>query len=140
MHAYTRKQPLRATLAGIAAAGLVLAACGKNLNIEGAAAKRHADPAYAAAAMYGWTNHYARLTLEQNQPNNDVALLIKVKTALVKDPDLKTFPLEVGVLGGVVTLYGQVDTAERRAAAERIARRVHGVAEVKSSIAVNAPV
>ena len=139
MHAYTRKLSLRATLAGIAAAGLVLAACGKNLNIEGAA-KRHADPASAAAAMYGWTNHYARLTLEQNQPNNDVALLIKVKTALVKDPDLKTFPLEVGVLGGVVTLYGQVDTAELRAAAERIAWRVHGVAEVKSSIAVNAPV
>jgi osmotically-inducible protein OsmY len=140
MRAYTRKLRLRATLAGIAAAGLVLAACGKNLNIDGAAAKRHADPAYASVAMYGWTNHYARLTLEQNQPNNDVALLIKVKTALVKDPDLKAFPLEVGVLGGVVTLYGQVDTPERRANAERIARRVQGVAQVKSSIAVNTQV
>jgi osmotically-inducible protein OsmY len=140
MHAYARKLPLRATLAGMAAAGLVLAACGKNMDIEGTVAKRHADPASASTAMYGWTNHYARLTLEQNQPNHDVALLIKVKSALVKDPAVNAFPLEVGVLGGVVTLYGQVDTAERRAAAERIARRVHGVAEVKSSIAVNAPV
>ena len=140
MRTYTRNLPLRATLAGMAAAGVVLAACGKNMNIEGMSAKRHTDPAYASAAMYGWTNHYARLSIKQHQPNNEVALLIKVKTALVKDPDLKAFPLEVGVLGGVVTLYGQVDTAERRAAAERIARRVHGVAEVKSSIAVNAPV
>ena len=139
MRTHARKLTLRATLAGMAAAGLVLTACGKNLNIEGTA-KRHGGPVYASAAMYGWTNHYTRLTLEQNQPNNDVALLIKVKTALVKDPDLTAFPLEVGVLGGVVTLYGQVDTAERRAAAERVARRVQGVAEVKSNIAVNAPV
>jgi osmotically-inducible protein OsmY len=93
---------------------------------------------YSAAALHARTSPYARLAGDQQPRHNDVALLIKVKTALVDSPGLKPFALEVGVLNGVVTLYGEVDTIERRAMAERIARDVRGVASVKSGIAVTA--
>lgn len=67
---------------------------------------------------------------------HDVALLIKVKNALVAEPELRPFGLDVGVQGGVVTLYGEVATREQRDKAEHIARSVRGVALVKSGIAV----
>ena len=125
---------LRAMLV-LAATGCLLAGCEKDMNMDGSAAL---DPTetYATAAVYGWSNHYARVALDERRPNNDIALLIKVKSALVAEPRLKPFGLEAGVLDGVVTLYGEVDSSEHRAMAERITRQVRGVAEVKSGIAV----
>ncbi len=102
--------------------------------MDGAAAL-DANDTYPTAAVYGWSDHYARVALDERSPNNDIALLIRVKSALVAEPRLKPFALDAGVLDGVVTC-GEVDTAERRAMAERIAREVQGVAAVKSGIAV----
>ena len=119
----------------LAAAGCLLAGCGKDMNMDGAAALDPADT-YATAAVYGWSNHYAQVALDERRPNNDIALLIRVKSALVAEPRLKPFALEAGVLDGVVTLYGEVDSSEHRAMAEQITRQVQGVAEVKSGIAV----
>lgn len=72
----------------------------------------------------------------ERAPEHDVALLIKVKDALVAEPELRRFGLEVGVQGGVVTLYGEVATRAQRDKAEHIARNISGVAVVKSGIAV----
>lgn len=74
------------------------------------------------------------VSIVEHAPEHDIALLIKVKNALMADPELKT--LEVGVQGGIVTLYGEVATREQRIKAERIARNIRGVATVKSGIAV----
>jgi len=75
----------------------------------------------------------------ERAPEHDIALLIKVKNALTEEPELKPFALEVGVQGGIVTLYGEVATPEQRTIAERIAGNVRGVALVKSGIALTAP-
>ncbi|MEO8440884.1 MAG: BON domain-containing protein [Betaproteobacteria bacterium] len=125
---------LRTTVA-LMAAGCLLAGCEKDMNMDGAAAL-DAEGTYATAAVYGWGDHYARVALDERRPNNDVALLIRVKSALVAEPGLKPFALDAGVLDGVVTLYGEVDSSEHRAMAERITRQVQGVAEVNSGIAV----
>ncbi|MDB5809904.1 MAG: hypothetical protein JWN94_2026 [Betaproteobacteria bacterium] len=114
----------------------ILAGCGG----ERAAAKSSHAENFSAVALYGWSNRYARFAGDPEKPNQDVALLIKVKSALWGAPDLKRFPIEVGVLNGVVTLYGEVDTVERRAMAERVAGEVRGVESVKSGIAITAPV
>jgi hypothetical protein len=66
----------------------------------------------------------------------DLALLIDVKSALIKEPVLKTFSIDVGVLSGVVTLYGAVDTPAHRDRAAQIAQNVSGVHTVKTGIAV----
>ncbi len=123
------------TTFGLLATGLLLAACGKDMNIDGAAALDSGD-LYATAAMHGWNNGDARAVVGERRPDRDIALLIKVKSALVAEPGLRPFALDAGVLDGVVTLYGEVDTFERRAMAERIARDVRGVEEVKSGIIV----
>lgn len=116
-------------------ASCLLAGCERDMNMDGAAAL-DANETYATAAVYGWSNHYARVALDERRPNNDIALLIRVKSALVAEPRLKPYALDAGVLDGVVTLYGEVDSSEHRAMAERITRQVQGVAEVKSGIAV----
>ena len=134
MHTHKPGVVARTTL-GLLAAGLVLAACGKNMNVNGAAALDSGE-VYATAALYGWSSRYARAAADGRRPDSDIALLIKVKSALVAAPALQPFALDAGVLDGVVTLYGEVDTFERRAMAERIARDVRGVQEVKSSIVV----
>ena len=68
--------------------------------------------------------------------SSDIGLLIRVKAALDDEPGLKRFPLDVGVMRGVVTLYGEVDSPERYAQAVQIAQNVPGVQAVKSGIAV----
>jgi osmotically-inducible protein OsmY len=107
------KSILKAVL--VAAGALALASC----------QQRPATETVAAAMP---------VSIVQQAPEHDIALLIKVKNAQMSDPDLKT--LEVGVQGGVVTLYGKVATPEQRMKAERIARNIRGVATVKSGIAV----
>jgi len=124
---------LRTTIV-VLAAGCLLAGCEKDMNVDGSAALD--GDTYATAAVYGWNDHYARVALDERRPNNDIALLIRVKSALVAEPTLKRFALDAGVLDGVVTLYGEVDSSEHRAMAERITREVQGVAEIKSGIAV----
>ena len=69
-------------------------------------------------------------------PNSDIALLLRVKSALDSEPGLVRFPIDVGARRGVITLYGEVDTAQRRARAMQIAQNVRGVQAVKSGIAV----
>jgi hypothetical protein len=134
MYADKARLALRATLV-LTAAGLLLAACEKDMNADGTVGLDYSR-IHATAAMYGWSNRYASVALDERRPNSDVALLIKVKSALMAEPSLKPFALEAGVLNGAVTLYGEVDTVERRAIAERITRGVRGVAEVKSGIVV----
>jgi hypothetical protein len=127
----------RLGLAAIVAVGGVslFAGCDRELNADGATALDPA-PIYATASTYGWSTHFTRFEQAERSPNNDIALLIKVKTALGAEPSLQRFALDAGVLDGVVTLYGEVDSSEHRAVAERIARRIQGVEEVKSGIAV----
>ena len=134
MRIQSRPSNINAALAAVAGvAGLMLVACGQNLPAEGSAHSQVAPQAFAVP--YGWAGRYTHVVAAGNKPG-EVALLIKVKTALVADRRLMPFALEVGVLGSVVTLYGQVDTHEHKAIAEHIARNVDGVQEVKSGISV----
>lgn len=109
--------------------------------IAGGQTLRAAGPAHGQAETqalslpYRWAGRYTHVVTADNKPG-EVALLIKVKSALIAEPRLKPFSLEVGVLGTVVTLYGQVDTVEHKSIADQIARSVHGVEQVESGIAV----
>ena len=115
--------PLRlsATIAVVSMS--LLAGCDREMTADGATALESA-PIYAAASTDGWSTHVPRYDQNERSPNNDIALLIKVKTALVAEPSLQRFALDAGVLDGVVTLYGEVDSSEHRAVAEGIARRI----------------
>jgi osmotically-inducible protein OsmY len=60
----------------------------------------------------------------------------KVKAAILEDPILKVFQINVESFKGEVQLSGFVDSAEASARAVQIARGVKGVTSVKNSMVV----
>jgi osmotically-inducible protein OsmY len=59
-----------------------------------------------------------------------------VLDALIHDDAVPAYGIDVDVDGGTVTLCGAVDSVSQRDAAERIARRVPGVSEVRNRLKV----
>lgn len=64
----------------------------------------------------------------------DAALAGKVRAGFAADPRLRQLPIEMDAEAGRVTLWGHVDRAEQRAAAEQQARRTPGVTSVVNLI------
>jgi osmotically-inducible protein OsmY len=60
----------------------------------------------------------------------------KVKAAIMEDPMLKVFQINVETFKGEVQLSGFVDSAAAAARAVEVTRRVEGVASVKNSLVV----
>lgn len=69
---------------------------------------------------------------------NDLEITTQVKSKLASDMGLSTVPnIAVNSTNGVVTLSGQVDTADARAKAEAIAKSVPKVTRVVDNIQVS---
>src|SRR3954466_13676097 len=66
---------------------------------------------------------------------DDAYITTRVKTALLNDPEISS-RIDVETSGGVVTLSGAVKTAAERDKALAVARKVTGVADVKSTLQV----
>jgi hyperosmotically inducible periplasmic protein len=67
---------------------------------------------------------------------DDATVTAKVKTALLSEPQLKSLAIDVDTAKNVVSLNGTVESEQARADAERIARQVDGVKEVKNNLQV----
>jgi osmotically-inducible protein OsmY len=67
---------------------------------------------------------------------DDATLTARVKTALLKDHDVKGSEVNVQTYEGKVTLTGVVDNSEMAHNAERIARGTPGVKSVESAMQV----
>jgi osmotically-inducible protein OsmY len=70
---------------------------------------------------------------------DDATITAKVKTALLAEPQLKGLAIDVDTSQNVVSLSGTVASEQRRAEAERIARQVKGVKEVRNNLQVRKP-
>jgi len=66
----------------------------------------------------------------------DAKIEAAVLDALILDDAVPAYGIDVDVDGGQVTLCGAVDSTSQREAAERIARRVPGVSEVRNRLKV----
>lgn len=76
-------------------------------------------------------------TSETKQDVSNAGLTGKVKTALASDVGLGTVTsINVDSDNGVVTLKGHVDSADKKAKAEEIAKKVDGVKSVKNELRV----
>ena len=64
----------------------------------------------------------------------DARLEAAVLDALIADHALPAYGIDIDVDGGTVTLCGAVEIAPQRDGAERIARRVPGVSEVRNRL------
>jgi hyperosmotically inducible periplasmic protein len=93
----------------------------------------------AASPVFGQTSEQAT---EQGRQQNtqyakDSALTTKVHTALANDVGMKTLTkINVDSEKGVVTLKGEVDSADTKRRAEEVAKRVSGVSSVKNELKV----
>jgi len=67
---------------------------------------------------------------------DDAAITAKVKTALVKDPDLSAAEINVDTFKGKVQLSGYVSDAEDVSRAASLARHVNGVKSVTNDLHV----
>jgi hypothetical protein len=67
---------------------------------------------------------------------DDSAITAKVKAAIVNEPSLKVFQINVETFKGEVQLSGFVDTAQSVTKAGEVARGVKGVRSVKNSLIV----
>jgi hyperosmotically inducible protein len=67
---------------------------------------------------------------------DDATISTRVKTALLNDPVVGGLRIDVDTFKGVVTLSGRVKTREEEAKAIELARKVGGVADVKSSLLI----
>lgn len=67
---------------------------------------------------------------------NNAATTARIKSALLADKIAPGMSINVDTNGGVVTLRGQVDNADQKSRAERIAKKEKGVKAVKNKLTV----
>jgi len=67
---------------------------------------------------------------------DDSAITAKVKAAIVNEPSLKVFQINVETFKGEVQLSGFVDSSRSASKAGEVARGVKGVRAVKNSLIV----
>ena len=67
---------------------------------------------------------------------DDATITTRVKTAILNDPDVGGLRIDVDTFKGVVTLSGRVRAKEDEVKAIELARKVGGVADVKSSLQI----
>jgi len=72
-------------------------------------------------------------------PNDDLTITARVKTALLNDPGIGATKIDVDTSAGVVTLSGKVGNSGEEARALDLARRTSGVKAVKSALQIGAP-
>ena len=71
---------------------------------------------------------------EDLKPAYDPTLAQAVRNALAASPEIKTYSINIGTRGGVVTLSGEVGTLEEKRIIERVARSVPGVSELHNQL------
>ncbi len=96
-------------------------------NVATIAAKRHAERL---------TRQVKGVVGVRNALTSDTELTARIVTALAADERTALLTVEVAVDRGIVTLRGEVPTAEHREAAEAIARAVPGVITVINELKV----
>ncbi|HEX5474233.1 MAG TPA: BON domain-containing protein [Vicinamibacterales bacterium] len=68
--------------------------------------------------------------------SDDATITTRVKTALLNAPDINSVNIGVQTFHGVVTLTGAVQSAAQVQEAVAVARTIHGVRDVKSSLTI----
>ena len=69
----------------------------------------------------------------------DSATTVKIKSALLADPEIKSLRIDVDTKDGAVTLSGSVPSAANAERAATVAKGVDGVRSVASRLTVKAP-
>jgi len=67
---------------------------------------------------------------------DDATITTRVKTSFVNDPTVGLERIDVDTFKGIVTLSGRVKTKQQEDKAIELARKIRGVADVKSTLQI----
>jgi osmotically-inducible protein OsmY len=140
-------------VAALMISSLALAACNDTTSNTNSTANSNAntstigtrtEPAATATATPRYTEEQAREEREKAKANKetigqsleDAWVHTKVVAKLIGDSQTPERKINVDVVDGAVTLRGQVDTAEGKSEAERLAKDTDGVKSVKNELKV----
>src|SRR5438874_1673638 len=134
---------------------MAFAACNTGTNTNSANANSNSNmgkrtegpPTPTATATPKYTEEQAREEREKAKANKetigqsleDAWIHTKIVTKLIGDTKTPERKINVDVVEAAVTLRGQVDTAEAKAEAERVAKETAGVKKVTNQLKVVAP-
>jgi hyperosmotically inducible protein len=91
----------------------------------------------ALVVLAGFVAGCVKTTTSAGRQVDDAAIKASVKTKLAADVKLSTLTnIDVNSTNGVVTLSGQVDTADQKRMAADVARSVDGVVKVNNNLQV----
>jgi len=141
--------------AALIVSSLALAACNDTTSNTNSTANANANtstigtrtqPMATATATPRYTEEQARDEREKAKANKetigqsleDAWIHTKVVAKLITDSQTPERKINVDVVDGAVTLRGQVDTAEGKSEAERLAKNTDGVKSVKNELKVMA--
>jgi hyperosmotically inducible protein len=116
---------VRSTAIAFALAAAILAACTPESSDK------------AAKAVENVSDEAGRRLERAAGVFDDATITAKVKTALLAQARLKGLAIDVDTSKNVVSLDGTVEDEQARAEAERVARQVEGVKEVRNNLQVN---
>ncbi len=77
----------------------------------------------------------APLAAQKHVPDGE--LVDQVRVRLANDPDVGGVKIDVDAHDGAVTLIGKVKSEKQRAKAEKVAKKVKGVASVNNQLVVS---
>jgi osmotically-inducible protein OsmY len=120
---------------GFLALSCCLAGCGRGPQAAGAPPAGSGTHAAAPAKAVEIGEDPVKTGIE----SSDAALASRVRAGFAADPRLRQLSIEMDAEAGRVTLWGRVDRAEQRAAAEQQARRTPGVTSIVNLIKVGPP-
>ena len=138
-------------LAGILVAAFACAACNDTTSNTNANANANANTgtvttrtAATATPTPRYTEEQAREERERAKSNketvgqslDDAWIHTKIVAKLIGDTQTPERKINVDVVDGAVTLRGQVDTAEAKSEAERVAKETNGVKKVTNQLKV----
>jgi hypothetical protein len=140
-------------VAALMVSSLALAACNDttsntnstaNANTNTSTIGTRTEPTATATATPRYTEEQARDEREKAKANKetigqsleDAWIHTKVVAKLISDSQTPERKINVDVVEGAVTLRGQVDAAEGKAEAERLAKDTDGVKSVKNELKV----
>ena len=139
-------------VAALIVSSLALAACNDTTSNTNSTANANANtsigtrtqPTATATATPRYTEEQARDEREKAKANKetvgqsleDAWIHTKVVAKLITDSQTPERKINVDVVDGAVTLRGQVDTAEGKSEAERLAKNTDGVKSVKNELKV----
>jgi hyperosmotically inducible protein len=97
------------------------------------------DAASPAPAVQGLPAEAERQVERAGATLDDASVTAKVKAALIGEPGLTGLAIDVDTSQNVVTLTGSVGSDDLRAQAERTARSVEGVKDVRNNLELKQP-